>query len=299
MNQKTTYTFVFSLIDIANLFFLAALFVFLIFTGSRSPYFTYMLFLYTLVFSIVRIIARWRKKLPGTKSVNRILFLYPLTLFIIMYESLAALLPYFNSMRYDSTIEAWDKMILGVSSTIWLQQYTTPWLTELMYIFYFIYFPLPLILVIFLMAKQKYRAAEKVLFTLLICYYGAYICYFFIPVVGPKYFLESQYSVPLDGILFSEPIHALINFGEPSRLDCFPSLHAAILIVTLALAFRFHRAMFYYFLPAGIGIMFSLIYLRYHYFVDVLAGALWAVISVVLAHWLYKKLHHRFSFHFR
>jgi membrane-associated phospholipid phosphatase len=242
---------------------------------------------------------QWRKKLPGTNSANTIMFSYPVILFIVMYESMAALLPFFKELRYDVVIEMWDRKILGVSPTLWLQQFTGPVLTEMMYIFYFIYFPLPLVLVVYLMAKKKYAEAEQSIFTLFICYYGAYICYFFIPVTGPKYFLEQQYYIALDGLFLSEPIRHLIDFCEPSRLDCFPSLHAAILLVTLILALRFQRKMFYYFILAGTGILFSLIYLRYHYFTDVVAGAAWAAISVLLSRWLYQKFRHRFSFHFK
>lgn len=299
MNQKPSRTFFFSLIDITNLLFLAALFIFLILTGNRTPYFIFLIVLYTLFFFITWLMARWRQNVMGDKRINSVLFFYPVVLFLCMYESLSVLLPYFNDRRYDTFIEALDNMFLGVSPTIWLQQYTAPWLTELMYLFYFIYFPLPLILIIDLLRKQQFRATEKIIFTLFICYYSAYICYFIVPVMGPRYFLASQYSIPLDGLMFSEPIRVLVNFGEPSQLDCFPSLHAAILLVTLMLAFRFQRKMFYYIFPPGVGIMISLIYLRYHYFTDVVAGAVWAVASIALSRWLFSKLHPHFSFHFR
>jgi membrane-associated phospholipid phosphatase len=288
-----------SLIDLINIFFLAALSVFWLLTGNRSPYFSQLIILYVIIFLVILIMARWRIKLSAANSSNIILFSYPIILFIVMYESLAALLPFFNDMRYDSAVEMWDQKLLGISPTLWLQQYTTPMLTELMYFFYLIYFPLPLVLVLYLLANKKYSEAEQSIFTLFICYYGAYICYFFIPVTGPKYFLEQQYSVSLDGLFFSEPIRQLINFCEPSQLDCFPSLHAAILIVTLTLSFRYHRSIFYYFHVAGVGIMFSLVYLRYHYFTDVLAGAAWAFVSIYLSQWFWKKYHHRFLFHFK
>jgi membrane-associated phospholipid phosphatase len=43
-------------------------------------------------------------------------------------------------------------------------------------------------------------------------------------------------------------------------------------------------------LPFGIGIVISTVYLRYHYVVDVVAGALLAAIIVMLAKPLYRAL---------
>jgi len=54
--------------------------------------------------------------------------------------------------------------------------------------------------------------------------------------------------------------------------------------------FRLHRKTFRWLLPFGIGIIVSTVYLRYHYVVDVVAGALLAVAIVAIATPLYNLL---------
>ena len=56
--------------------------------------------------------------------------------------------------------------------------------------------------------------------------------------------------------------------------DCFPSGHTEIALVVLLYAWRFERRYFCGLLPAVGLLLFSTVYLRYHYVVDVLAGAL-------------------------
>ena len=61
--------------------------------------------------------------------------------------------------------------------------------------------------------------------------------------------------------------------NEASRA-AFPSLHAAVSLLTLTYAWRYLR---WYVLPLGIvvtGLITSTVYLRHHYVVDLLAGAL-------------------------
>jgi len=60
----------------------------------------------------------------------------------------------------------------------------------------------------------------------------------------------------------------------------FPSLHAAASLVALVCAWRFARRWFWVLLPFVLGLWVSTIYLRHHYFVDLLAG--WTLGPVAL-----------------
>ena len=63
----------------------------------------------------------------------------------------------------------------------------------------------------------------------------------------------------------------------------FPSLHTAASLVALVYAWRFARRWFYVLLPFVLGLWVSTIYLRHHYFVDLLAGWILAPIAILLA----------------
>jgi membrane-associated phospholipid phosphatase len=52
----------------------------------------------------------------------------------------------------------------------------------------------------------------------------------------------------------------------------------------------FHRKVFWWLLPLGTGVIVSTVYLRYHYVIDVVAGALVAVAIVMIAKPLHRVL---------
>ena len=66
-------------------------------------------------------------------------------------------------------------------------------------------------------------------------------------------------------------------------MDCFPSLHCAVSSYILFFDRRHRRWRFWLYLVPCVGLWVSTLYLRYHYFVDLVAGfalsaaALWFV----------------------
>ncbi|HQZ17590.1 MAG TPA: phosphatase PAP2 family protein, partial [Vicinamibacteria bacterium] len=63
----------------------------------------------------------------------------------------------------------------------------------------------------------------------------------------------------------------------------FPSLHAAVSLLALGLAWRFTRRLFFVLLPVAFGLWVSTIYLRHHFVVDLFAGFALAPAAYVLA----------------
>lgn len=287
----------FSLIDLLNMGFLAVLIGFLITTHDYNPYTDKLYALYGIVLIFIVALAYFRNINKHIKY-NLFYLLSAVVIFIVLYESISGLLPIFvGDIRYDAWIDSLDKQVFGISPTVWMQRLIFPLLTEVLYLLYFIYFLMPVILIILLYRNKEYREVEVSLFTLFINYYGAYIAYFFVPVEGPRYYLANEHTVSLDGLLLAEPLRDFINKCEPSTLDCFPSLHTSILIVITFLASRYYRKIFKSYVVLSIIIIFSLVYLRYHYILDILAGAIWALISVYLGTYLYEKYSSRFNSH--
>jgi membrane-associated phospholipid phosphatase len=211
---------------------------------------------------------------------------------------LSGLLPLFvGDLRYDATIDQWDKFVFGISPSVWMERLAHPIFTEFLYLFYAIYFILPFILVIIIYRNKEYKELEITMFSIFLNYYGAYICYFFVPVEGPRYYLANEHTLSLDGIFLSQTIRDVINSYEPSTLDCFPSLHTSTLVLIILLASRYYRKLFVPFILMGVVIIFSLVYLRYHYIIDILGGIIWAFISFYASAWIYKKYSNVFHQH--
>ena len=69
----------------------------------------------------------------------------------------------------------------------------------------------------------------------------------------------------------------------------FPSSHVAIALCTVFFSFRYLRRIRYLHLVAAVLLCLATVYCRYHYAVDVLAGALTAALLLPLGNWFYFK----------
>ena len=95
---------------------------------------------------------------------------------------------------------------------------------------------------------------------------------------------------PLAGVLLFQTVRETLDRAEGLTRDCFPSGHTEITLLAVYYARRFHPKIFRFFLPLGIAIVMSTVYLRYHYVVDVVAGALLALAVVLSARRLFRAL---------
>ncbi len=187
----------------------------------------------------------------------------------------------------DRWLIAADRFLFGTDPTVWLQRITVPWLTELMQIVYATNYFLPLILVLTLYLKKERIPFQKSVTVLVLGYILSYLGYFIVPAIGPIFTIP--YQVPLDGIWIRESL-ARWNYSlDACPRDCFPSGHTEIPLITLWLAFRYRRKLFYIYLPIVILLIFSTVYLRYHYVIDVIAGIALAGIVILLARGMEKR----------
>lgn len=281
-----------SAVDRLNLAFLVVVTAVAVAIWPRLPHPVETVLLYAGLLALVAGAGRLRsaKMRPGARA--GMLFVYTVVFLFAVFESLALVLPYVQDRRYDAPFAAADAALFGGYPSVWLERFASPWLTDGLSVAYFFYFPMPLILFVPMVVKGKWREVERWLFAFLVCYYGAYACYGAFPAMGPRFHLP-EHATPLEGAALSDPIRRLIDTLEPGTFDAFPSLHAAILLVTLLAARRESSRLFRVFLPVAVAITVSLVYLRYHWVVDVVAGFLWAPVAVFLAGRLYARLEPR------
>lgn len=107
----------------------------------------------------------------------------------------------------------------------------------------------------------------------------ACIGYILVPVVGPRYaFAEVGLAVP--AIDWLDHYHYA---GHGFTRDCFPSLHTAWAVLTLAYAWSFRRPLFWLYLPLAIGVEAATLYFALHYVSDLVAGVVVAGAGILLA----------------
>jgi len=186
----------------------------------------------------------------------------------------------------DDLLIQLDRALVGSDPTVWLERIARPWLTEYLQIVYMSYLIFP-----FLLAAPLYRkgvAFERYRFALALLFYITFWGYILVPAVGPRYTLEHLQTIPLTGLVWTRRLQSLVDFLTPFRADCFPSGHAAMPAAVFYFALRYVPR---YALPVGglaVSIIFSTVYLRYHYAVDVLVGLLLAAASVAISGTVYR-----------
>jgi membrane-associated phospholipid phosphatase len=76
--------------------------------------------------------------------------------------------------------------------------------------------------------------------------------------------------------------------AEGNKRDCMPSGHVAIALTVLFLSYHYARLLFYLFCPIVGALILSTVYLRYHYVIDLFAGAALAAGCSIIGPRLYR-----------
>ncbi len=214
----------------------------------------------------------------------------PLIFVILIYESLGDLIHYLHP-DIDAQLIKIDLFLFGVHPTVWMQRWIVPWFTDLMSLAYVSYYFLPVILVVVLYLKNRRLEFNESIFLLTFGYYASFVGYILFPAIGPRYTLASSHSVPLEGTWITDFVRDTLNALEHNKRDCMPSGHTQMVLMVLYLSYRYERLLFYLFFPVICALILSTVYLRYHYVIDLLAGAAFATACLVIAPRLYRWWH--------
>jgi membrane-associated phospholipid phosphatase len=107
--------------------------------------------------------------------------------------------------------------------------------------------------------------------------YGlAFMGYTVLPAGGPHRWMT--FAIPLQGPWLLDWTLKPVN-GVSTCVDVFPSVHAAASCYLLLFDWKHLRRRFWWFLLPCLILWFSTLYLRFHYFTDLLAGAAVALLG--------------------
>lgn len=217
---------------------------------------------------------------------------YPVALIGIAYKELTYLIPLIHPRDFDSALAAIDHRIFGMHPTVWLERFSWPPLTEVLQLTYSTYYFLPIVLGVVLWKADSLAKFHFLVFVVVLGFYVSYLGYIAVPAIGPRFLpsIAEAQTTSLTGLLFFQPVRRMLDSAEGITRDCFPSGHTELTLLVLYYAWRFHRRTFWWLLPFGVGIVFSTVYLRYHYVVDVVAGVLAALAIIGITKPLYNRV---------
>lgn len=231
---------------------------------------------------------------------------YHLPIIYVVFMQVFVYIGVMNPFDYDPILMAWDKALFGVNPTEWLQQFAFPALTEFLQIAYVLFYFHAFAQSIELNIRGLYEEAERVTRTIVFGFLLSYLAYFFMPAIGPRFSVHEYASITTDlpGLWVTDIIRNIIDTGDGFRdksiapalqmhRNCMPSGHTMMTLMNMILAFRFRSKLRWVFFVMGCSLIFSTVYLRYHYVVDVIAGIILALVSLRLESWIHTFLRSR------
>ncbi len=272
--------------EVLTLIFLVFLIVLTSFSFEVLPKATSLLGIYSGLVLAQIVLLRFRNSSGGTKGLFYDL-IFQTVCVLLIFESLESVVHYINPQDIDAELSRLDFMIFGDHPTVFLERIMNPYLTDIFQISYSAYYFIPLSYGVVLLVNNQKEEFKKSLFMILLCFYLSYLGYILFPALGPRFYLDHLQSAELTGFLVTEPIQNLLNRLEGVKRDAFPSGHTAVTVTVLYLACSFRRRFFWISLPIVTALIFSTVYCRYHYVVDVFAGLALTLITIILGEWYY------------
>ncbi|MBI5216848.1 MAG: phosphatase PAP2 family protein [Ignavibacteriae bacterium] len=218
---------------------------------------------------------------------------YPVPIIFFTFKEIHVIIQSIARPDIDVALIEIDRWMFGGDPTVFLAQFIHPALTEILQIAYTSFYFIMLTLGIELYMRKDFKKFTFSTFTMSYGFYLSYIGYLLFPGVGPRFTLHDFYllDTELSGLWLTQITRDIINAGESippgisdafkhAQRDVFPSGHTQMTLIVLYFANKYKlksRYVLYFF---GSLLIVATVYLRYHYVIDLLAGALFMLFTV-------------------
>lgn len=222
---------------------------------------------------------------------------YPLLLFILAFEEVAPLSLMLRGTWQDAHLIALESRFFAVPPSVWLNEFASPWLTELFEIGYFGFYGMFVAVAAVLYARahrqgESEAARREAMDTFrrlfdaaVLAYVVCYVIYIAFPTESPAHTLHPQHNLEMGGGPFHWAVLMIQRHGGVHG-NAFPSGHIMLSTVATIFAFRYARQLAPWFAVLLALMCVGAVYDRYHYVSDVVAGAALGA----LASWIALKL---------
>jgi membrane-associated phospholipid phosphatase len=227
---------------------------------------------------------------PGNRAARVFHCWYPLPYVALCYREMSAIIRAWGRPPVDLELAHLDLAFWGANPTVWLERFRSHALAEGLEIVYSLFVPAVLLTAFLLWRKKRFCEFRYYAFLIASGFLVSYVGYFFAPARGPRFLLHDLQTYDLRGLWLFDGLRGLLDRIESAHYDCFPSGHTEMTILawwgSRTISAHLFRWMFAY----TLGVIFATVYLRYHYTVDVLAGAFVAGALILMTPWGYRKL---------
>ncbi len=227
---------------------------------------------------------------PANRAAQIFHYWYPLPSVALCYREMSIIIRAWGRPAVDEELAHIDLAFWGANPTVWLERFHSPALAEAMEIVYSLFVPAVLLMAVLLWKKKRFCDFRYYAFLIASGFLVSYVGYFFAPARGPRFLLHDLQTYDLRGLWLFDPLRGLLDRIESAHYDCFPSGHTEMTILAWWGSRTISPILFRWMFAYTLGVIFATVYLRYHYTVDVLAGAFVAGALILMTPWVYRKL---------
>ncbi|MBN1594758.1 phosphatase PAP2 family protein [candidate division FCPU426 bacterium] len=278
----------FKLVDYITMGYLVAVTFLIVFFRARIEAWPQYVFWHALyccaILGLVWAYSRW----PERRWILFFRHTYPLLTLGFVYKSIEGYVLIFHTQYLDPLINQFEKAVFGNYPSLLLEKIVSRPVTEYFYMNYFLYYFYFAVPSLVLFLQKRYLDLERFIFTLMTAFYFAYVGFLVFPVEGPIFSLRGVFAIPhLQGYVFAPLQDFLMAHGDPHG-TCYPSSHVAVCWVSLfSIRRAFGRRIFWIIFPFALSLTVAVVYNRFHYVSDVLAGWVSAYICLQLSRFIY------------
>jgi membrane-associated phospholipid phosphatase len=258
---------------------------------------------------VILYLAARRKPGPGS-GLFMLREMLPFLLCVLIYTNLHDTIGFVNPNDIHQSLRDLDVWLFGVEPCLWAEQFYSRERTEVFQLFYMSFILIAPAVPAALLYQKRFEDFRRAALSIIVCFYMGYALYLILPAAPPRIALASEFTRNLGGDplrdIFRGPAwpweavpsapspeasRDFASFAAESALDllptdsraAFPSLHAAVSLLSLGLAWRYTRGWLFLLTPAVLGLWISTIYLRHHFVVDLFAGFALAPLAYFLS----------------
>jgi membrane-associated phospholipid phosphatase len=259
----------------------------LVWPGAAGDRLLPMLLVRIAILSALFILCRLDTKQPSPLACIRQIL--PLALVVYWYPETYYMDSFFFPNLDGFFMEADELLFGGQPSIAFCRAMPWLWFNELMNFAYLSFYFIIIVTVLASCKTEKTKGAQTA-FVLLFSFVFYYLLFIIFPVMGPQFYFPEPDNCTPDTWPFRAAMRFLQDFGEKPT-GAFPSSHVGITVICLLLLYaQKMRKLFWALLPLAVLLIFSTVYIKAHYLIDVVAGLLTAPFLYSAGYYIWKKV---------
>ena len=275
----------------------------LFFQKGRVPHFHLFLLAHVAGVLAIHVFVAGSARRPENRFFSFFRHFYPLMLYAFLYRESEQLNLMFMDKYLDPAFIALEEWIFGFQpAVVFMNAFPHPLVSEFFYMSYFSYYVMIAGVGLALYFRRR-EAFWHFLAVLSFLFYVCFLVFIFLPVAGPPAFfmdipryLDQQrlpyYPLEFPASVTLGPFFHIMGFlysAFETGGGAFPSSHVAAALCVLFFSWRYLPRVRHLILAATLALSFATVYCRYHYAVDVFAGAATAGVLIPIGEWLYRR----------